>query len=71
MRRQRMAIPRSPAQARGDASYETTPNARFLPPPINHVEETGLSKLWLQDLALKTLYFRAYGDVEKRAVNRD
>ncbi len=55
-----MAIPRSPMQARGDANYETTPNARFLPPPINHVEETGLSKLWLQDLALKTLYFRGF-----------
>jgi len=55
-----MAIPRPPIQSRGDDRYSTSPNARFVPPPINHIEETGLSKLWLQDLALKILYFRAY-----------
>jgi hypothetical protein len=32
----------------------------FLPPPINKVEDTGLSPLWLQDLALKILYFQGY-----------
>jgi hypothetical protein len=32
----------------------------FLPPPINNVEDTGLSALWLQDLALKILYFQGY-----------
>ena len=32
----------------------------FLPPPITQVEDTGLSSLWLQDLALKILYFQGY-----------
>jgi len=32
----------------------------FLPPPINSVEDTGLSALWLQDLALKILYSQGY-----------
>ncbi len=30
----------------------------FVPPPITQVEDTGLSMLWLQDLALKILYFQ-------------
>lgn len=32
----------------------------FIPPPISHVEDTGLSPLWLQDLTLKILYFQGY-----------
>jgi hypothetical protein len=32
----------------------------FSPPPINSVEDTGLSALWLQDLALKILYSQGY-----------
>ncbi len=32
----------------------------FIPPPITRIEATGLSPLWLQDLALKILYFRGY-----------
>lgn len=32
----------------------------FSPPPINSLEDTGLSSLWLQDLILKVLYFRGY-----------
>jgi predicted ATPase with chaperone activity len=32
----------------------------FLPPPINKIEETGLSPLWLQDLIIKILYFQGY-----------
>lgn len=32
----------------------------YLPPPITQVEDTGLSPLWLQDLALKVLYFQGY-----------
>ena len=32
----------------------------FSPPQINSVEDTGLSALWLQDLALKVLYARGY-----------
>lgn len=34
--------------------------APFIPPVINRVEDTGLSPLWLQDLALKILYFQGY-----------
>jgi MoxR-like ATPase len=32
----------------------------FVPPNINRIEDTGLSSLWLQDLALKILYFQGY-----------
>jgi len=32
----------------------------FIPPPISHVEDTGLSPLWIQDLTLKILYFQGY-----------
>src|SRR5207344_2159608 len=37
-----------------------TPALLFTPPPINTVEDTGLSSLWLQDLALKILYSQGY-----------
>lgn len=32
----------------------------FLPPPITQIDDTGLSLLWLQDLALKIIYFGGY-----------
>ncbi len=32
----------------------------FVPPIINNLDDTGLSPLWLQDLALKILYFQGY-----------
>ena len=32
----------------------------FTPPVISNIEDTGLSILWLQDLALKILYFQGY-----------
>jgi predicted ATPase with chaperone activity len=35
-------------------------NSPFSPPQINSVDDTGLSSLWLQDLALKVLYARGY-----------
>ncbi len=35
-------------------------NAPFAPPQINSLEDTGLSGLWLQDLALKILYTSGY-----------
>jgi len=31
-----------------------------LPPPLTKLDDTGLSPLWLQDLALKILYFQGY-----------
>jgi hypothetical protein len=39
----------------------------FIPPPITQVEDTGLSALWLQDLALKIMYFQGYMSGFKRA----
>ncbi len=35
-------------------------NLAFVPPPILRIEDTGLSPLWLQDHALKVLYFQGY-----------
>ena len=35
-------------------------SAPFFPPTLNSVDDTGLSPLWLQDLALKILYFQGY-----------
>lgn len=32
----------------------------FVPPPISKIEDTGLSGLWLQDLALKVMYYQGY-----------
>jgi len=43
----------NPSKSRG----VTSP---FNPPPLNKISDTGLSQLWLQDLALKTLYFQGY-----------
>ncbi|MFM8320897.1 MAG: hypothetical protein ACKOC5_08290, partial [Chloroflexota bacterium] len=40
----------------GKDSNRTT----FYPSPVNRIEDTGLSGLWLQDLALKVLYFQGY-----------
>jgi predicted ATPase with chaperone activity len=36
------------------------PGVPFLPPPITSLDDTGLSPLWVQDLALKLLYFQGY-----------
>ena len=36
------------------------PGDGFYPPAITKMEATGLSPLWLQDLALKILYFQGY-----------
>src|SRR5215217_2390545 len=41
-------------------SRPATAVAPFSPPPINTVEDTGLSALWLQDLSLKILYSQGY-----------
>lgn len=38
----------------------TTGSLRYTPPTVNKIEDTGLSQLWLQDLALKILYFQGY-----------
>ena len=48
----------SPSQALGVPAYPQDPT--FSPPPLARLEDTGLSILWLQDLALKVLYFQGY-----------
>jgi predicted ATPase with chaperone activity len=55
-----MALPRAPVRGAGGDGAPSTSNLRFVPPPVSRVEDTGLSELWLQDLALKILYFRGY-----------
>ena len=42
------------------AEFQHTGTKPFGPPPITQLEDTGLTKLWLQDLAIKILYFRGY-----------
>ncbi|MFP3854329.1 MAG: ATP-binding protein [Anaerolineales bacterium] len=55
-----MTLPRAEVGRGYEGGRPTTSNLRFVPPPISRVEDTGLSELWLQDLALKILYFRGY-----------
>jgi len=38
----------------------TETQVNYSPPPINKLEDTGLSSLWLQDLALKIMYFQGF-----------
>lgn len=51
-----------PNQARSTAGLGAQPgqSGTYVPPPVNKVEDTGLSPLWLQDLILKILYFQGY-----------
>jgi predicted ATPase with chaperone activity len=35
-------------------------SAPYIPPPLMTIDDTGLSPLWLQDLALKVMYFQGY-----------
>ena len=42
------------------AKPTTAPRPAFVPPQVNTLEDTGLSILWLQDLALKIMYFQGY-----------
>jgi predicted ATPase with chaperone activity len=55
-----MSLPRSPVRTAQGEKEETTSSLRFIPTTIIRMEDTGLSQLWLQDLALKILYFRGY-----------
>jgi MoxR-like ATPase len=55
-----MSLPRSPVRSANVNDRPTTSNLRFVPPPVSRIADTGLSQLWLQDLALKILYFSGY-----------
>jgi len=43
-----------------ESEFQHTGTKPFGPPPITQISDTGLSRLWLQDLALKILYFQGY-----------
>ncbi len=55
-----MSLPRPHIRPGEETAPPSTSNLRYVPPPVSRVEDTGLSELWLQDLALKILYFRGY-----------
>ncbi len=55
-----MTLPRTSPRVIRTADMPTTGSLRYTPPAVNRIEDTGLSQLWLQDLALKVLYFRGY-----------
>jgi predicted ATPase with chaperone activity len=46
--------------ATANRAEKAATSASFTPPIISQIEDTGLSILWLQDLALKILYFQGY-----------
>lgn len=49
------------AQKKGSSALKAASQQNaFVPPPINTLEETGLSMLWLQDLVLKVFYYQGY-----------
>jgi predicted ATPase with chaperone activity len=55
-----MSLPRSSVVSKRRVRGSTTSNLRFTPSAVSRVEDTGLTQLWLQDLALKILYFQGY-----------
>jgi MoxR-like ATPase len=44
----------------GSRNESSSQAGQFTPPPMSKLEDTGLSLLWLQDLALKIFYFQGY-----------
>jgi predicted ATPase with chaperone activity len=46
--------------ATGTINTSPQQSSHFIPPPVTQIDDTGLSILWLQDLALKILYFQGY-----------
>lgn len=42
------------------SEFHHTGTKPFGPPPITQIDDTGLSRLWLEGLAIKILYFRGY-----------
>lgn len=55
-----MSLPRADVRSPRSTSDLKGKRVRFIPKPIATLEDTGLSQLWVQDLALKILYFRGY-----------
>jgi predicted ATPase with chaperone activity len=53
--------PAAPVPAsQGTGTVSSSSGGAFMPSPISKIDDTGLSPLWLQDLALKILYFGGY-----------
>ncbi len=58
--------PARPGNRLGGTASPSQPPAQvgapsaFTPPPLLNLEDTGLSPLWLQDLALKIMYFQGF-----------
>ena len=44
----------------GSNTEGTSQGTPYIPLPVNKLEDTGLSLLWLEDLALKIFYFQGY-----------
>jgi len=55
-----MTLPKAEVRSSRRTSDLAGKSPRFIPKPITSVADTGLPQLWLQDLALKILYFRGY-----------
>lgn len=49
-----------PSLLSNESTIPDEPLFPFIPPPVQRIEDTGLSNLWLQDLILKILYFQGY-----------
>lgn len=49
-----------PVKPKNPVSAVNPMQKSFVPPPISNLEQTGLSPLWLQDLALKIFYYQGY-----------
>ncbi len=50
----------APVKPANPAALSSNANTTFSPSVLTRIEDTGLSPLWVQDLALKILYFQGY-----------
>ncbi len=55
-----MGIMQKATNQANEAGGNSEQRGPFVPSSIQKIEDTGLSQLWLQDLALKILYFQGY-----------
>ncbi len=55
-----MGIMQKVTNQSNETGGNSEPRGTFVPSSIQKIEDTGLSQLWLQDLALKILYFQGY-----------
>jgi predicted ATPase with chaperone activity len=55
-----MTLPKAEVRSSRRTSELGGKGEKFIPRPLTSISDTGLPQLWLQDLALKILYFRGY-----------